>query len=149
MRAALRHRDRVREISFGGSGVKFGKFIRASNYHFPALENLVLCSYGHEPDIPSTFHFSGDQNNQIYVFDVSNYTALPSHPYLDFYCPQRFSPTSLLTLVISRVSTRHKERSFLPVCKVCNAYAVSIWPTRLIVNPPSPSVQLPKNLSHY
>jgi hypothetical protein len=36
-------------------------------------------------------HFSGDQINQICVFDVLGCTVLPSHPYLDF------SPTSLWT----------------------------------------------------
>jgi hypothetical protein len=56
MRAALRHRDRVREISFRGWNVTFGKFIRATNYHFPALESLVLhLPPGHEPGIPATF----------------------------------------------------------------------------------------------
>ncbi|KAF8504882.1 hypothetical protein F5888DRAFT_800517 [Russula emetica] len=64
MRAALRHRDRVREISFGGWGVTFGKFIRATNYHFPALESLVLrFPYGHEPDIPPTFLRGPDQSD--------------------------------------------------------------------------------------
>ena len=67
MRAALRYRDRVREIIIGRcshslhapleeSITSFGKFIRAANYRFPALERLVLnCPYGHEPDIPTTF----------------------------------------------------------------------------------------------
>jgi F-box-like len=60
MHAALRHRNRVREISFGGYGVTFKKFIKATNYHFPALESLVLSfprfprDHG-EPDIPATF----------------------------------------------------------------------------------------------
>ena len=76
MRAALRHRDRVREISFGGPGfhsnrfatervgIFFGKFIRATSYHFPALESLALYFlYGHEPDIPATFLRGPDQSN--------------------------------------------------------------------------------------
>ncbi|KAI0269724.1 hypothetical protein BGY98DRAFT_280108 [Russula aff. rugulosa BPL654] len=75
MRAALRHRDRVREISFGGPGfhsnrfatervgIFFGKFIRATSYHFPALESLALYFlYGHEPDIPATFLRGPDQS---------------------------------------------------------------------------------------
>ena len=76
MRAALRHHDRVREISFGGPnfhgdrirtermGVFFGKFIRATSYHFPALESLVLYFlYDHEPDIPPTFLRGPDQSD--------------------------------------------------------------------------------------
>jgi len=56
MRTALGHRDRVRGISFGACGDIFKKFIRATNYHFPALESLVLhFPHDHEPDIPATF----------------------------------------------------------------------------------------------
>ena len=56
MRAALRHRDRVREISLYGWDAIFRKFIKATNYHFPALESLDLrFPYGSEPDIPATF----------------------------------------------------------------------------------------------
>jgi hypothetical protein len=56
MRAALRHRDRVREISLRGWDVIFGKIIRATNYYFPALESLVLrFPYSNKPDIPATF----------------------------------------------------------------------------------------------
>jgi hypothetical protein len=62
MRAALRHRDRVRKISFAGCAASFRKFIRATNYHFPALESLDLgFSYDHEPDIPATFLRGPDQ----------------------------------------------------------------------------------------
>jgi hypothetical protein len=64
MRAAIRHRDRVREISFGGQVVSFGKFIRATNCHFPALESLSLSfPYDREPDIPATFLRGPDQSN--------------------------------------------------------------------------------------
>ena len=65
MRAALRHCDRVREITFEGwSGVDFGNFIRATNHHFPALESLVLgVPNGHELDIPATFLRGADQLN--------------------------------------------------------------------------------------
>ncbi|KAF8497843.1 hypothetical protein F5888DRAFT_259484 [Russula emetica] len=56
LRAALGHRDRVREISFGVRDVIFRKFLRATDYHFPALESLILhFPYGHELDIPATF----------------------------------------------------------------------------------------------
>ena len=62
MRAALRHRDRVRKIPFAGCAASFRKFIRATNYHFPALESLDLgFSYDHEPDIPATFLRGPDQ----------------------------------------------------------------------------------------
>jgi hypothetical protein len=64
MRAALRHRDRVREIFFEGRGVSFGNFIRATNYDFPTLESLSLRSpHGHEPDIPATFLRGPDQSD--------------------------------------------------------------------------------------
>ena len=67
LRAALRHRDRVRKISFGGSrwGVNsIGKFIMATNYHFPSLESLDVCfPPGHEPDIPATFLRGPDQSD--------------------------------------------------------------------------------------
>jgi hypothetical protein len=57
MRAALGHRDRVREISFGGWDVDFiTTFIRATNHHFPALDSLNLgFPAGQEPVIPATF----------------------------------------------------------------------------------------------
>ena len=70
MRAALGHRDRVREIyiHFGGctrrvTGVSFGKFFRATSYHFPALESLTLVSScDQELDIPATFLRGPDQS---------------------------------------------------------------------------------------
>ena len=65
MRAALRRRDRVREISFGWWVVDFiRKFIATTNHHFPALESLVLCfPVGQEPDIPATFLRGPNQSN--------------------------------------------------------------------------------------
>ena len=64
MRASLKHRDRVREISFGGWDVIFGEFIRATNHHFPALESLVLSfPCDHEPDIPATFLKGPEQSD--------------------------------------------------------------------------------------
>jgi hypothetical protein len=65
MRAALRHRDRVREISFGGWVVDFiTTFIRATNHHFPALESLSLgFPAGQEPAIPATFLRGPDQSD--------------------------------------------------------------------------------------
>ena len=76
MHAALRHRDRVREIFFGGSGVIFGKFIRATNYHFPSLESLILYfPHGYEPDIPATFLRGPDQPDlrlrRLRLYDAS------------------------------------------------------------------------------
>lgn len=58
MCAALKRRDRVREIAitFGWRGIIFKQFIRATNFHFPALESLILkFPSGHEPNIPTTF----------------------------------------------------------------------------------------------
>jgi hypothetical protein len=68
MRAALGHRDRVREISisFGRrSRIIFKKFIKATtNCHFPALESLVLdFSSGCELDIPATFLRGPDRSD--------------------------------------------------------------------------------------
>jgi hypothetical protein len=64
MRAALKHRDRVREISFGGCDYIFKKFIKATSYHFPALESLFLVfPHGNEPEIPATFLRGPDQSD--------------------------------------------------------------------------------------
>jgi F-box-like len=64
LRAALGHRDRVREISFAARGVAFRKFIRAANHHFPALESLVLrFPLDLECDIPATFLRGPDQSD--------------------------------------------------------------------------------------
>ena len=63
------HRDRVREISFGGSGSEcypiFTKFIEAASYHFPALESLVFC-FEHVRkllEFPATFLRGPDQSD--------------------------------------------------------------------------------------
>src|SRR5258708_16925132 len=69
-------------------------------------------------------HFSEDRNYQICLFDVLVCIASPSHPYPDFCCLQRLSPTSLCKFIMP--STHHKDRSSLPVCKACTAYVVSI-----------------------
>jgi hypothetical protein len=66
MRAALKHRHRVREISFGDvqCGPIFRKFIKATDNHFPALESLVLgIPDGHETDIPATFLRGQDRSD--------------------------------------------------------------------------------------
>jgi hypothetical protein len=67
MRAALKHRDRVREISFGGRdfifGI-FGIFVKATSYPFPALKSLSLSfPHGYEPEIPATFLRGPDQSD--------------------------------------------------------------------------------------
>jgi hypothetical protein len=76
MNAALKHRNRVREITFGGAGVVFEKFIRATNYHFPALESLELCPpFGHDLDIPASFLRGPDQSDlrlrRLTLYDTS------------------------------------------------------------------------------
>ena len=64
MRAALRQRDRVRGISFGGQTVSYETFIRETNFHFPALESLMLgFSVAYELDIPDTFLKGPDQSH--------------------------------------------------------------------------------------
>jgi hypothetical protein len=83
MRAALRHRDRVREISIQGYGVIFRKFIKASNHHFPALESLVLCfrSDKDPPQIPATFLRGPDRPDlplrrlKLYVGSIAAFFA--------------------------------------------------------------------------
>jgi hypothetical protein len=56
LRAALRHHDRVREISFEGTSASFDELYRASNCPFPVLESLALCfSFRNEPQIPDAF----------------------------------------------------------------------------------------------
>jgi hypothetical protein len=70
MRAVLRHRDRVRGISISFRGgrdddhwhVIFEKFMKATSYYFPALDNLVL-SFPSDPQvgIPATFLRGPDQ----------------------------------------------------------------------------------------
>ena len=67
MHAALRHRDRVREITFTTgfdlTGI-FENFIKVTSYHFPALESLFLCfPYSHDPEIPATFLRGPDQSD--------------------------------------------------------------------------------------
>ena len=70
LRASLtHHRDRVREISFGGSGSEcypiFTKFIQAASHHFPALESLVFCfEHVRKPlEFPATFLRGPDQSD--------------------------------------------------------------------------------------
>jgi hypothetical protein len=56
MRAALKHRDRVRKISFEGSNPAFKKLFRATKCSFPVLESLSLrFGYDYEQNIPDTF----------------------------------------------------------------------------------------------
>ena len=63
MRAALRERDRVRAISFGG-GWPVDLLFDATNHPFPALESLVLCFPFHEkPYIPTTFLRGSDHSD--------------------------------------------------------------------------------------
>ena len=66
MRAALRERDRVREISFGGGWpVDFiRELFNVTNHPFPALESLVLCfPAGQNPYIPVTFLRGSDHSD--------------------------------------------------------------------------------------
>jgi len=85
--AALRHRDRVREISFRGSGVSLGNFFRATKYHFPALESLEIRTLrGHNLDIPATFLRGPDQSDlrlrrlKFYGTSLASVSGLLSTP---------------------------------------------------------------------
>ena len=56
MLAALRHHDRVREISFQGMSAKFDEFFEATKCTFPILESLSLSfRYDYQPIFPDTF----------------------------------------------------------------------------------------------
>ena len=54
MRAALKHRDRVREIDFLGHGDAIDLFFKETNCAFPVLESLVL-NFDHTQELPDTF----------------------------------------------------------------------------------------------
>ena len=88
MRPALRHRDRVREISFEGSNAGFKKFFRATKCSFPVLESLSL--FFENDYKQEILHSQGART----IYDVLVWTAFPSRPCPDFRCPQRLSPTS-------------------------------------------------------
>ena len=147
MRAVLmHHHDHVRKISFGGTRASFDEFFNVANRAFPFLESLSLDFYDdYEPKI----HFLGDQTYQICIYDVSVFTvASPSHPYPDFYCLQRLSPTSVCYSVI-QPSGHHQKRPFSPVYKACLAYAVSTCSYHCsVLSTPRRSLQLPR-LSFY
>jgi len=56
LRAALKHPDRVRGITFEGTRAGFDKFFKVTNCPFPVLESLVLrFGFGCEPKLPDTF----------------------------------------------------------------------------------------------
>ena len=55
MHAALRHHDRVREITFQGGSADFKKFLKATNCPFPILESLAFEFIYDEAKIPETF----------------------------------------------------------------------------------------------
>ena len=56
MLAALKHHDRVREISFQGMSAYFDKFFKVTQCAFPTLESLSLSfTYDYSPNLPDTF----------------------------------------------------------------------------------------------
>ena len=56
MNYALKHRDRVHNIVFEGTGAGFDKFFKATNCAFPVLEGVTLYfNYGYRANIPYTF----------------------------------------------------------------------------------------------
>jgi hypothetical protein len=65
MRAALKqHRDRVREINFGGTRANFDKFFELTNCPFPVLESLVLRLENHyDAKFPDTFLRGADPSD--------------------------------------------------------------------------------------
>ena len=119
MHATLGHLDRVQGIWFEGWVVNsFEKFMSVTNYHFPALESLVLFSSHLTANGLSQPHFSGDHINQISFFDVLDCPTVPSHPFMDFCCPQRLSQTSRWTFLPKpRVTTLSQELVLLASLK--------------------------------
>jgi hypothetical protein len=70
MRAALKHHDRVRGISFRGTSVWSNEFFRATNHSFPILERLTLGPlYGDELDLPDTF-LGGQELSDLHLRDL-------------------------------------------------------------------------------
>jgi hypothetical protein len=68
MRAALKHRDRGREISLEGivefEDKFFGEFFKATQCTFPVLESLSLCfGNNYQPNLPNTFLRGPDLSN--------------------------------------------------------------------------------------
>jgi hypothetical protein len=94
MRAALKHHDRVREISFEVSSANFDEFFRATSFPFPVLKRLDIFFF---PETKQKFqtHSSGDRIYHLYIYDVSDCATIPLHSHPDFYRPQQLSPTSI------------------------------------------------------
>jgi hypothetical protein len=151
MRAALKHRDRGREISFGGCDFILGKFIKATSYHFPALESLFICfPHDHEPELPTTFLRGPDQSDlrlrrlRLYGGSVASISEL------------LLSPIALTDLTLSVTSTHAavfdpSQGSFLLACLRGMQCLRSLdlatgFDFRKTCRP---SIQLPKILSHY
>ena len=115
MLAALEHRDRVREISFGGSGVTLGKFLKATSHHFPALESLFLVfPHGNEPEIPATFLRGPDQSylrlRHLTLYNVSD-------AYVSVLLLSATALTDLtLTVSLSATGFDPSQGSFLLAC---------------------------------
>jgi hypothetical protein len=55
LRTAVEHRDRVREITFGGARAWFDEFFKATQFPFPVLESLHLQFAVDQPKVPDTF----------------------------------------------------------------------------------------------
>jgi F-box-like len=120
MRAALasEHRDRVREISisfkFRGCDGIFNKYIRATtNYHFPALESLVLYfPQVHKYDIPATF-LRGPDRSDLLLRRLGLYDA-----FLASVSGLLLSATALtdLTLSVNAADFVPSQGSFLLSC---------------------------------
>lgn len=56
LRAALKHPNRVRGITFEGTSTGFDKLFKVTDCPFPMLESLVLrFGFGCEPNLPDTF----------------------------------------------------------------------------------------------
>jgi hypothetical protein len=130
MRAALKHRDRVREISLEGivefEDKFFGEFFKATQCTFPVLESLSLCfGNNYQPNLPNTFLRGPDLSNlHLRRLKLERATLASISGFLLSATALTESPTSSFRLVLP--SARQQKLPFSPACKACLAYAVSI-----------------------
>ena len=90
MRAALKHHDRVRGISFQWTSGGFNEFLKATNCPFPILDSLILDVSRHsrhepEPKLPDTF-FRGQDPSDLHLrhLELYNFSLASISRFLSF-----------------------------------------------------------------